>query len=247
MALDDPQTRAALGAYRKHGWMFTVLGFAAIVAAAVAVGIPESPNRVEGTVGLYGFAGGPVLLAIGLGVLWRSIRMRRALRANRWDAWPVRTAMTWWGRMLLLDGFGPDGLVYVVSGTKQHIDRFTRHDMSTVLFAGLPGRWVVATPEDRTILAVVRRPLRSGVRRKARASVLRPPLTPAAAATVSRGLRMYLFVLVPVSMVIPLTMVLVAPWFGIALVAAVALIVTRTVRRWSKLPRQAPPPDGSPG
>jgi len=244
VALDDPATVTAFRAYRLRAWWFTVGALVALLAATAAVAGSETHNFLQNAIGLYGYGGGPVLLAIGVGGLARSRRIRRALRSTPWEAHPARIGRSRSGTGLVVGDVHPDDAVYLLSGTRQRIDRFARGHHDRVLLAALPGRWVVVAPPDRSLLVLARRTCSDRTRRQTRRAATAVPLTPEAQVQLAREAKIFLGATTFGSIALSFAYLLLGWVAGLVLTAAAGAAVVRTARRWSRLPRQGtPPPD----
>jgi hypothetical protein len=246
VALDDPATVAAFRDYRVRARWFAVAGLVALLAATAAVAGSETHNFVQNIIGVYGYGGGPVLLGIGVGGLVRSRRTRRLLRVTRWDLHPVRTGRSGSGTGLVVGDVHPDDAVYLLSGIRQRVDRFAGADHDRVLLAGFPGRWVVVTPPDRSMVVLARRPRSAWARRQTRRAATAVPLTPEAQAQRIREVKIFFFAIVFGTMVLSYTYLFFGWPVGLPLAALAGAAIARTIRRWGRLPRQGPQPTDVP-
>jgi hypothetical protein len=238
LAFDDPATAKAVREYRSRARIFTLVGLATLIVGLAAWGLPDSTVRLQGAIGLCGVGFGPVLLWVGVVALVRAARMARLLRAQPWEGRVVRSTANFFGNFLLVGGIDKNEGVYVLSGTKMRVERFTWGRHANVLFAGLPDRWVVAAPPDRSLVVIARRPLRSLVRRRARTTVTRPPLTPAAQARFNRELRICIVVVAVAVPAIMLVAAVVNMWLAIGLMFGALVAMRIIARRWASFPRQ---------
>jgi len=240
-AIDDPATERTLRAYRWRAWLFTLIGLAALVVATAAVAGSETINRLENSIGLLGYGGGPVILGLGVAGLFRTRRFRRLLRSDRWATHPVRSTPSTWGQALHLDDVAPENSLFILSATRQRVERFTRPKHATLLVAGLPGPWVVVAPPDRSLLLLARRPRFSFSRRNADAAATRPPYTAEAQAKLKKEAITYLVATLPLSLLVTLSYVFLAWQVSISITLAAIAAVALVRRRWARFPREDPP------
>lgn len=166
VALADPQTGVALGQYRSSAVRAALLGLALIIAAAVIVNTAPkaNPTGVAAVATNLGFAFGFVLLILGLGGLFRSVRMKRTLRRQPWVLRHAcyRIAPIGQGQPALIlraDADHPEA-VCSIAATARRSRKLNQGTNEPVLVVGDPlGRWAVASPLDRQILLVIKHPI----------------------------------------------------------------------------------------
>jgi len=165
-AIDDQLTRRAFRRYVLRCVRAAALGFVGLVLAVVVVNASPGHNPKGWAVAAawVGFGAGSFAFALGVGSLFRSIRMRVVLGHHPWVTRSSDYRIAAEDRsngqpaLVIKESEGRPEAVCSVSATVWRYRKLHQGVDQPVLVAGNPLRWAVVAPPDLGVLVVAKQP-----------------------------------------------------------------------------------------
>lgn len=171
VAWDDPETRNALGIYRRNSSRMCWIGIAILFAGFIwAANINPNSNGISGTIAAILIGGGLVPAVGGTIGLARTESMRRSFKKypwlNRRVDYRIATNLGNGEPALRVhpDEHGPES-VYSLPSSVWRFRSLPQGSDLPILFINEPGRGAIIAPPDRSIVLFARPPRTSVGRR----------------------------------------------------------------------------------